>query len=225
MPASICGAENRLISMPQIFCNRASRFRGGFLVQRVAVYARVSTSDQSCARQLTELAEYAARCGFEIVGTFAETGTGAKSDRVERNKVLDLARKRLIDLVLVSELSRWGRSTSDLRTTIDDLAAKGVGLRALNGPDLDVSSAQGKLMLNMLAAISEFERDLLRERIKSGIAHARSKGTKSGKAIGRPLFDKSELARRLLSQGQSVRAVAAELGISKTTVMKIKSAI
>ncbi|HEY9755901.1 MAG TPA: recombinase family protein [Oculatellaceae cyanobacterium] len=192
------------------------------MVQRVAIYARVSTSDQSCDRQITELTDYAARVGVDIVGVFAETGTGAKNDRAERKKVIELARKKLIDLVLVSELSRWGRSTSDLRSTIEDLAAKGVALRALNGPVLDISNAQGKLLLNLLAAISEFERDLLSERIKSGIAHACSKGTKSGRAIGRPSYHQSERVQQLLTEGSSVRDIAAELSISKTTVMKIK---
>lgn len=193
------------------------------MVQRVAIYARVSTSDQSCERQLVELARYAKRNGFEIVGIFKETGSGAKNDRVERKKIIDLARHRDIDLVLVSELSRWGRSTPDLRSTVEHLAECNVALRALNGPELDISTAQGKLMLNLLASISEFERDLLRERIKSGVAHARSKGTKSGKAIGRPPFNKSDRVERLLAQNISIRGIADELGISKTTVMKVKS--
>ena len=194
------------------------------MVQRVALYARVSTADQSCERQVAELTAYAERSKFEIVAVVKETASGAKNDRAERKLVLDLARKRQIDLVLVSELSRWGRSTADLRTTVEELAVRQIAIRALNGPDIDISTAQGKLMLNMLAAISEFEGDLLRERIKSGIAHARSKGTKSGKAIGRPAFDRSNPVKRLLAKGKSVRTVAAELGISKTTVMKVKAA-
>ena len=193
------------------------------MVQRVALYTRVSTTDQSCERQVAELTTYAERSGFEIVAVLKETASGAKNDRAERKRVLDLARKRKIDLVLVSELSRWGRSTADLRATIEDLAARDVAIRALNGPDLDISTAQGKLMLNLLAAISEFERDLLQERIKSGIAHARSKGTKSGRAIGRPTFDRAERVKRLLAEGRSVRSIAGELGISKTTVMKVKA--
>ncbi len=193
------------------------------MVQRVAIYARVSTNDQSCERQLAELESYVDRNDFEVVGTFRETGSGAKNDRTERKKILELARHRKIDLVLVSELSRWGRSTPDLRNTVERLAECDVALRALNGPELDISTAQGKLMLNLLAAISEFERDLLRERIKSGVAHARSKGTKSGRAIGRPAFQKSERVERLLKDGLSVRAIASDLGISKTTVMKIKN--
>lgn len=192
------------------------------MVQRVAIYARVSTGDQSCDRQVAELMDYASRSDFEIVGTFKETGSGAKNDRNERKKVLELARHRNIDLVLVSELSRWGRSTPDLRSTVERLAEFNVALRALNGPELDISTAQGKLMLNLLASISEFERDLLRERIKSGVAHARSKGTKSGKAIGRPAFTCTDRVERLLSQGRTIRGIATDLKISKTTVVKIK---
>lgn len=194
------------------------------MVQRVALYSRVSTADQSCERQVAELTAYAERSHLEIVVVVKETASGAKNDRAERNNVMNLARTRQIDMVLVSELSRWGRSTSDLRSTIQELADRQVAIRALNGPDIDISTAQGKLMLNMLAAFSEFERDLLQERIKSGIAHARSKGTKSGRAIGRPGFDRAERVKRLLAEGRSVRAIAALLRISKTTVMKVKAA-
>jgi putative DNA-invertase from lambdoid prophage Rac len=195
------------------------------MVQRVAIYARVSTNDQSCERQLAEIEGYVNRNDFEVIATFKEIGSGAKNDRTERKKVIELARHRKIDLVLVSELSRWGRSTPDLRSTIERLAECGVALRALNGPDLDISTAQGRLMMNLLASISEFERDLLRERIKSGVAHARSKGTKSGEAIGRPAFGESGAVNRLLSDGKSIRQIASELGISKTTVLKVKKCL
>jgi putative DNA-invertase from lambdoid prophage Rac len=192
------------------------------MVHRAAIYTRVSTSDQSCERQLLELESYANRNHFEIIGIFQEIGSGSKNDRTERKKILELARHQKIDLVLVSELSRWGRSTPDLRSTVERLAEYNVALRALNGPELDISTAQGKLMLNLLSSISEFERDLLRERIKSGVAHARSKGTKSGKAIGRPTFNRAERVVRLIEEGQSIRSIASQLGISKTTVMKVK---
>ncbi len=181
-------------------------------LQRVALYARVSTADQSCARQVAELTAYAERSNFEIVAVAKEIASGTKNDRAEREKVISLARTRQIDMVLVSELSRWGRSTPDLRGTIQQLADRQVAIRAVNRPDIDISTAQGKLMLNVLAAISEFERDLLRERIKSGMAHARSKGTKSG-AIGQPCFDRAERVKRLLFEGRTVRTIAAELGI------------
>lgn len=193
------------------------------MVHRVALYTRVSTSDQSCERQIAELTAYANRAGFEIVATVKETASGTKNNRAERKKLMELARKGYINMILVTELSRWGRSTPDLRTTIEELASRQVAVRALNGPELDITTAQGKLMLNLLASISEFERDLLQERIKSGIAHARSKGTKSGRAIGRPAFDKESFVLQQLAKGISIRQVAKNLRISKTTVHKIKT--
>ena len=83
--------------------------------KRAAVYARVSTVDQSCERQLRDLAAFAERGGFEVVATFAETASGTKDSRRERKRVLDLAQRREIDAVLVTELSRWGRSTLTVR--------------------------------------------------------------------------------------------------------------
>lgn len=195
------------------------------MVQRVAIYARVSTADQSCERQINELQHFARRSNFEVVGTFTETASGAKNSRRQRQFVIELARRREIDLILVSELSRWGRSTPDLLQTIQDLAGRGVGLRTLNGPDLDTSTAQGELMVGLLSVISQFERSLLRERINSGIAHARSKGTKSGRAIGRPVANCSKEVARLLSEGKSIREAARLAGVSKTTIMKIKSTL
>lgn len=166
--------------------------------------------------------KYAVRSGLEVVETFIETASGAKNSRQQRQKVIELAHRREIDLVLVTELSRWGRSTTDLLQTIQDLADRCVGIRTLNGPDLDITTAQGELMLGLLSVISQFERSLLRERIRSGIAHARSKGTKTGQPIGRPASDKTHRVIRLLAEGFSVRKIALELDISKTTVMKIK---
>ena len=82
--------------------------------QRAAIYCRVSTNDQSCDRQETDLKAFAERAGFDVIGIFKETGSGVKLYRVERKKVQALAQARHIDAVLVTELSRWGRSTIDL---------------------------------------------------------------------------------------------------------------
>ncbi len=92
--------------------------------QRAALYCRVSTTDQSCARQERDLAAFAARAGYEVVGTFKETGSGVKLDRAERRRVMALAQARQIDAVLVTELSRWGRSTTDLLATLQELEAR-----------------------------------------------------------------------------------------------------
>ena len=83
------------------------------LGQRAAIYARVSTTDQSCQRQIAELTAFADRSGFEVLGIFKETASGARNNRLARNRVLQLAQARRIDAVLVTELSRWGRSTQD----------------------------------------------------------------------------------------------------------------
>jgi putative DNA-invertase from lambdoid prophage Rac len=91
------------------------------LGQRAALYCRVSTADQSCARQERHLAAFAARAGYDLVGVFKETGSGAKLDRAERRKVMALAQRREIDAVLVTELSRWGRSTLDLLQSLKQL--------------------------------------------------------------------------------------------------------
>lgn len=195
------------------------------MVQRAAIYARVSTAEQSCERQIADLQQYAARCGLEIIHTVSETASGAQNKRSERQKLIELARRREIDLILITELSRWGRSTPDLLQTVQDLAARGVALRALNGPDLDISTAQGELMLGLLSVISQFERSLLRERIKSGIAHARSKGTKSGLAIGRPPFQQYKRLKGLLNDGCTIREAAKILGVSKTTISKVKKIV
>ncbi len=101
--------------------------------QRAALYCRVSTADQSCARQERDLAAFAARAGYEVVGVFKETASEVRHDRAERRKVLALAQRRKLDAVLVTELSRWGRSTTDLLATLRELEARRVSLVALNG--------------------------------------------------------------------------------------------
>lgn len=194
-------------------------FRGGFMVhhKRAALYCRVSTVEyQDCARQEADLRAYAERCGYEVIGVYQEHASGAKNDRKERAKVMQLARQRKIDVILVAELSRWGRSTEDLLSTLQDLSNWNVSLIAQTGMQFDLASATGKLMVTMLAGFAEFERALTIERVKSGIANAKAKGVK----FGRPETDDRKVLQ-LLEAGKSRREIAAALGISKTTVQKI----
>lgn len=190
--------------------------------KRAAIYARVSTDTQDTARQLNDLHEYAARCGYEVVAVFTETASGAKNDRQERKKVMALAQARKIDAVLVTEMSRWGRSTQDLIATLQDLHGWGVSLVAQTGMTFDLSTSQGKLLAGILASLSEFERDIIRERVKSGIAAAQARG----KRIGRQAGDNVKADRhgkevmRLVTEGMSYREVAKKLKLSKTTVQK-----
>jgi DNA invertase Pin-like site-specific DNA recombinase len=156
------------------------------LGQRAAVYCRVSTADQSCERQERDLLAFAARSGYEVTGVFKETGSGAKLDRAERKKVMALAQARRIDTILVTELSRWGRSTLDLLETLRELEVRRVSVIALNGMTFDLTSATGRMMATLLAGIAEFERDLMGERIKSGLAAAKARGRKLGRQSGLP---------------------------------------
>ena len=190
---------------------------------RAAIYARVSTSDQSCERQVAELTAFAERGGYDVVGMFKETASGASANRAARNQILNLAQARHIDAILVSELSRWGRSTQDLLDTLNRLAGWKVSVVAMNGMTFELDTPHGRMMATMLAGIAQFERDLLSERVKSGLAAARARGKKLGRQPGqRPKSDK--LAPKVLQavqDGKSYRWIARDLGISKNTVTDI----
>ena len=191
--------------------------------QRAAVYCRVSTSDQSCERQELDLAAFAKRGHYDVVSIFRETASGNRADRIERAKVIALAHDRQIEVVLVTELTRWGRSTTDLLASLQELEACGVSVIAQTGLQFDLKSPQGKLFSSLMAALAEFERDLLRERVRSGIAAARGRGVKFGRQPGvRVKADRyTDRVVCLRAQGQSYRGIAQVLRLSKNTVMEI----
>ena len=168
------------------------------------------------------MAAFAARAGYEVVGVYKETASGVRPDRAERRKVMALAQRREIDVVLVTELSRWGRSTTDLLASLRELEARRVFLVALNGMAFDLSTPHGRMMATVLAGIAEFERELTQERIRSGIA-TKARGKKLGRQPGqRPKSDR--LAPRVLAlvaQGRSYRLIGREVGLSKNTVADI----
>jgi len=165
--------------------------RGDQLGQRAALYCRVSTADQSCARQERDLTAFAGRAGYEVVSVFKETGSGVRLDRTERRKVMVLAQARRIDAVLVTELSRWGRSTLDLLHTLKELEAHRVSVIAINGLAFDLTTPHGRMMATIIAGIADFERELIQERIRSGIAAAKARAKRLGRQPGqRPKSDR-----------------------------------
>lgn len=157
-----------------------------------------------------------------MTAVYKETASGSKNARLERAKVLQLARERRIDAVLVTELTRWGRSTTDLLSTLQELEGYGVSLIAQTGLQFDLQSPQGKLFATLLAALAEFERDLIRERVKSGIAAAKARGVKIGRQTGQfPSSRKASQVHALKEQGLSYRRIAERLDMDKNTVMKV----
>lgn len=191
--------------------------------KRAAIYCRVSTVDQSCDRQERDLLEFAQKAGYEVVGIWKETASGAKNDRVQRKKVMALAQRREINAILVTELTRWGRSTPDLQDTLLKLQSWNVSIIAQTGLEFDLSTPQGRLIANFMCSLAEFERDLIRERIKSGLASAKARGKKIGRQLGQRLKS-DKLAPKvieLLAQNYSYRRIAKELDLSKTTVADI----
>lgn len=191
--------------------------------QKAAIYARVSTSDQSCDRQIAELTAFAQRGDYDVVSIFKETASGTSANRSARNRLIDLAQARKVDAILVTELSRWGRSTQDLLDTMNKLAGWEISVVAMSGMAFELETPHGRMMATMLAGIAQFERDLLSERVKSGLAAARARGKKLGRQPGqRPKSDK--LAPKVIqavTDGRSYRWIARDLGINKNTVLEI----
>ncbi|PYV65801.1 MAG: resolvase [Acidobacteria bacterium] len=185
---------------------------------RAGLYARISTHDQhTLSLQRRAMSDYAARRGWTIAIDVKEVGSGA-SVRELRQKVLDAARRRDIDVVIVWRLDRWGRSMADLVMTLQELRHLDVGFVSLMEA-LDLTTPSGRAMAGLLAVFAEFEREILRERVRAGLAHARENGTRLGRPPTAALNAKQ--IRRLFRAGISKAAIARQLQIGRTSVRRI----
>jgi putative DNA-invertase from lambdoid prophage Rac len=185
---------------------------------RAGLYARVSTIDQqTLPMQLRAMREYAARRGWTIAMQVREIGSGA-AKREARERLLEAARRREIDVVLVWRLDRWGRSVTDLLATLQELAHLGVGFVSLTEA-LDLTTPVGRAMAGLLAVFAAFEREILQERTKAGLAHARQ----NGKRLGRPMTAGLQAAeiRKLHRAGVAKAEIARRLQIGRTSVRRI----
>jgi putative DNA-invertase from lambdoid prophage Rac len=185
---------------------------------RVGLYARVSTHDQqTLPLQMRAMREYVAKRGWTIAVQIKEVGSGA-TERELRENLLAAARRREIDVVLVWRLDRWGRSLVDLVVTLKELAGLGVSFVSLTEA-LDLTTPSGRAMAGLLSVFAEFEHEILRERIRAGIAEARSQG----KHLGRPVTvgKQASQIRKLYRGGVSKAEIARRLEISRTSVRRI----
>jgi DNA invertase Pin-like site-specific DNA recombinase len=184
---------------------------------KIGCYARVSTQDQqTLALQRDAMAAYAQQRGWSIVATITEVGSGVR-ERQQRDQLMRAARRREIDAIVVWRLDRWGRSVVDLVSTLHELQELGVGFISLHEA-LDFTTPTGRAMAGLLAIFAQFEREILRERVKAGIAQAR----RHGKRHGRPptVAHRAPDVRRLAAAGLSQSAIARQLGMSRTSVRR-----
>ena len=185
---------------------------------RAGLYARVSTNDQqTLAMQNRAMREYAARRGWMIALQVREVGSGA-AQREARERLLEAARRREIDVVLVWRLDRWGRSVTDLLATLQELNHLGVGFVSLTEA-LDLTTPAGRAMAGLLAIFAEFEREILRERTRAGLAQARLNGKRLGRPITAGLH--ADQVRKLHRRGISKSEISRRLQIGRTSVRRI----
>ena len=186
----------------------------------VGLYARVSTTDkgQDPQVQLRELREYCERRGWKITEEYVDAGvSGSKDSRPALNRLMADAHSRRFDTVLVWKIDRWGRSLKHLVTSLADLDALGIAFVSLRD-NLDLGTPSGRLMMQLLGAMAEFERALIQERVKAGLRNARAKG----KRLGRPrVFVSQQRVEMLRGLGLSWRDIAKELGVGVGTVHRI----
>ena len=189
--------------------------------KRVALYARVSTTDQTAENQLLDLRAYCTARGWTAVGPFIDTGvSGAKKDRPALGQLMEAVRRRKVDGVLVWRFDRFARSVSHLVAALEEFNDRGVSFASYQ-EGIDTGTPQGKMVFTMVAALAEFERSIIIERINAGLRRARSQG----KRLGRVGLPDSKIAEILsLRESGSIRQIAARAGVGKSVVHKVLSA-
>jgi DNA invertase Pin-like site-specific DNA recombinase len=186
---------------------------------RAAIYARVSTTNkgQDPAMQTRELRDFCGRRGWKIADEFVDTGvSGSKEHRPALDRLLSLCRRRAVDAVVVYRYDRFARSLRQLVNTLEDFRALGIDFVSLH-EGVDTSTPNGRLIFGIFASIAEFERELIRDRVRSGLAAVKARG----KRLGRPrvLVDASRIAS-LRKLGRSWREITLETGVSKGTAQR-----
>jgi DNA invertase Pin-like site-specific DNA recombinase len=194
---------------------------------RVAIYVRTSVADADGQAQLHALRRAADARGWSEVREFVDIGqSGAKANRPALDELKKVVRAGEVQQVMVFALDRLGRSLRDLLLLLDDLTASGCAVVSLR-ESIDLTTPTGRLLIHMIAALAEFERAIITERVKSGIARVKATGkTRSGKAIGRPRREVDvDAVRRLRNQGRTWRQIAQALKVPRKTLERAYAAV
>ncbi len=184
-------------------------------MKRSARYARVSTTDQSTESQLLDLRRYTRERGWHLYREFCDNGvSGTKDSRPALNELMNSAKKRRFDVVLVWRFDRFARSTKHLILALEEFKNLGIDFVSYQ-ENIDTSSPLGSAIFTIISAVAQLERDIIVERVKAGLRRAKN----SGKQLGRPRASIDlEKLHRLHCEGLSHRQIAAELGISHASV-------
>lgn len=201
------------------------------MTKRAAIYARVSTNDrgQDPETQLRQLREYATRRGFAVIHEFVDLASGAKADRKQYRAMRDAAQRREFDVLLVWRYDRFARSLAELVNALAEFQSLGIDFISYNEGS-DTTTPQGRLIFGVMASLAEFERNLIADRVKAGMERAKAQG----KHTGRPALVQTKRKRiiELLQKREqpdgsklSKRAIAREVGVGLTTVLKVESSL
>jgi DNA invertase Pin-like site-specific DNA recombinase len=182
---------------------------------RSAIYARVSTKDQSCEMQVRDLRAYCAARGCTIIREYVDLcQSGGKDSRPQLNELMADARKRKLDAVIVWRFDQFARSTKHLLLALEEFRSLGVQFISYQ-ENIDTSSPLGQALFTIVSAVAQLERDLIRERVSAGVRNARASGKQFGRH--RRIVNQDELIR-LKAEGASLRQIAEKLGIGYGTV-------
>ncbi len=185
---------------------------------RVAIYARVSTLDQSTDSQLLDLRRYVRERGWHLYREYTDNGvSGTKDSRPALNELMNDAKKRRFDTVLVWRFDRFARSTKHLILALEEFRNLGIDFVSFQ-ENIDTSSPLGSAIFTIISAVAQLERDIIAERVKAGLRRAKE----NGKKLGRPKVKVDlDQVKALHSQGYSTRAIAQELGLTKSTAANL----
>ena len=193
-------------------------------MKKVVLYCRVSTKDQNCDRQITELKEISKNHNYHIIDEYIDTGfSGSMKNRPELDRMMKDAFSKKFEMVMTLELSRMGRSTKNLLEIVEKLKEKDINLFIAN-QQIDTSTPSGSMFFTIASAFATYERDLIRERVISGLQNAKKKGVVLGRKTNLNGMTKNKIIK-MKSQNIGLKKIAFETKVSVQSIRKLLSKV